>query len=249
MLRQPRWVLLALLAITMSVLFVFLGRWQWHRHEDRRERNAAIATALASPPVPIDDVVSGGASVTAEEEFRIVELTGSYDAEHQVLERNPNGRSGFAVVTPIVTDDGLALLVNRGWTPASTTNINAPEVDVSPPTGEVDVVVRLRVAEDADDRTAPEGQIYSIDPAEVAQSLPYPIYNGYGELLDQDPPPSTDLELPETDLPGMGPHLFYAYQWWIFAVIAIGGFFVLVRREAQVDQSATAVKVNAPNVM
>ena len=35
----------------------------------------------------------------------------------------------------------------------------------------------------------------------------------------------------------MGPHLFYAYQWWMFAVIAIGGFFVLARREAQFDQS------------
>ncbi len=249
MLRRPRWVLLALLVISMSVLFVFLGRWQWHRHEDRRERNAAIAAALASPPVPIADVLASGAAVTTAEEFRIVELTGSYDAEHQVLQRNPNGRSGFAVVTPLVTDDGPALLVNRGWTPTSTADANTPEADVSPPTGTVDVVVRLRTAEDADDRTAPDGQIYAIEPMELASSLPYPVYNGYGELVDQDPPPSTELELPETDGTGMGPHLFYAYQWWMFAVIAIGGFFVLARREAQFEQAQPTDNERTPNAV
>ena len=247
--RRPGWVLLALIAIAMSVLFVFLGRWQWHRHEDRRERNAAIAAALATPPVPIDEVLPAGATVTAREQFRVVELTGSYDAAHQVLQRNPNGRSGFAVVTPLVTDSGFGLLIDRGWTPPSTTDISAPAADVSPPSGEVHVVVRLLAADDADDRTAPEGQIYAVDPSELAQSLPYPIYDGYGDLVEQDPPPSEALELPDTDVPGMGPNLFYAYQWWIFAVIAIGGFVVLARREAQGDQSQASDQVDAPNAV
>ena len=47
--------------------------------------------------------------------------------------RDRAGRTGFLVVTPVVTDDGAVMPVNRGW--AAT----ADDPAVRPPSGEVTV--------------------------------------------------------------------------------------------------------------
>ena len=231
--RQPRWVLFALITVLMCVLFGLLGRWQWHRHEDRRERNALYEAAATAPVVPVSSLVTTTVGLPERDQYRMVQLSGTYDSEHQVLQRNPKGRSGYAVITPLVTDDGAALLVDRGWTPASTTDANSPATDVTPPSGSIEATVRLRLSESPDDRAAPQGQIYVIDAAQIGDSLPYPLYRAYGELVEQSPAPAGGLELPESSTPGLGPHLFYAIQWWLFIGVAIGGFVLLVRRESQ----------------
>jgi hypothetical protein len=70
----------------------------------------------------------------------------------------------------------------------------------------------------------------------LQSSLPYPLYGAYGELIDQEPPPAPELSLPESTTPGLGPHLFYAIQWWLFIGIALAGFVLLVRRESQLQE-------------
>lgn len=247
MLRQPRWVGFALLVILMSALFVFLGRWQWHRHEDRRERNTQYEAAAAAPTVRLGTLASADAPLDPTAQYRLVTVDGRYDADHQLLQRNPNGRSGYAVITPLVTGDGAALLVNRGFVPPSRTDANTPEADVSPPSGEVQATVRLRVSAPSDARQAPPGQLYVIDTDQIAAGLPYPLYPAYGELVRQVPTPSATLELPESQAPGLGPHLFYAIQWWLFIGIAVGGFILLLRREsAAAQQDAQLVKSQGP---
>ena len=39
------------------------------------------------------------------------------------------------------------------------------------------------------------------------------------------------MELPATPDIGMGPHLYYAWQWWSFIPIAVVGLILLMRRE------------------
>jgi cytochrome oxidase assembly protein ShyY1 len=77
--------------------------------------------------------------------------------------------------------------------------------------------------------------------------LPYDVYGGYGELVEQQPAAATSpTVLPEPD-PGLGPHLAYAFQWWVFAAIALGGVVVLARREARESTPPDpAVAVPAP---
>lgn len=234
LLARPRWQLLAVLVVLLSVLFVLLGRWQWHRHEDRRERNAQIEAAAAARPVPLAELLTTDEAVTAVTEYRLASVSGTYAGADQLLQRNPDGRSGFEVLTPLVTAAGSAILVDRGWTPPSSDNPNAPVAATTPTSGQVDVVVRLRQGQPPDGRSAPSGQVYRVDPDAIGDRLSYPIYDGYGELVDQAPPPSDQLELPTTNSPGLGPHLFYAYQWWAFAVIAVAGYVVLLRRESTV---------------
>jgi cytochrome oxidase assembly protein ShyY1 len=232
LLRQPRWLGLAALTVGMCVLFWWLGTWQWGRHIERSERNAAINQALESAPAPLPSVVTDPDSTPLTAVYRSVTTSGSYLADQQVLQRNPRGRSGFAVVTPLALDSGGTLVVDRGWVAASPTDPNTPAVDVTPPAGSVTVTVRLRDPQPSSGRQAPEGQIYDIDPQSLEPGLPSPVYALYGELVEQSPPPDTALELPEASDTGIGVHLFYALQWWLFIGIAVVGFVMLLRRES-----------------
>ncbi len=244
-LRQPRWVLFALFAVTLAVLCVLAGRWQWHRWHDRLDRNAAVEAAQSGDPLALGDVLVVGTPLASSDEFTLARASGVYDVAGQVLVRNHNGRGGFEVITPFVTSEGPAVLVDRGWLPQSMVSASAePEVP-DPPSGTVDVLLRLRPAEASADNAAeaPAGQAYSIDVAAFAEDLPYPVFGGYGELVDEQPPGPAGLEQPEPPASGSGPHFFYALQWWFFAGLALVGFGLLARRESSApDAGARAVE-------
>ncbi|MFL6181503.1 MAG: SURF1 family protein [Actinomycetes bacterium] len=244
--RQPRWLGLLALTLILCVLFWWLGVWQWHRHETRSALNAAVHTAQAQPIAPLAKVMPDPHELPFGAEHRQVTASGRYLADAQLLERNPNGRAGFAVLTPMQLDAGGTLLVNRGFVPFSLTSPNTPAADVTPPSGPVHVNVRLRAPEETTDRPAPSGEVYVINPAGYPEALPDPVYVAYGDLVDQTPTPSPDLELPPPADIGLGPHLFYAIQWWCFILIALIGYVVLVRREAAAASDPPADSESQP---
>lgn len=230
--RQPRWLALAAVTVGMSVLFWWLGTWQWGRWHERTARDARTDAALAAPPAPLRSVMRDPDELAAADENRQVTASGSYRADAQVLQRNPDGRAGYAVLTPLVLHGGGTLLVERGLIPPNPQDATQPGQDVAPPSGDVEVTARLRAPEESSGRTAPSGQVYDIDPKAIAADLPAPVYLAYGELVSQDPAPDPALELPEPISTGMGPNFFYALQWWSFIGVALVGYVVLLRRES-----------------
>jgi cytochrome oxidase assembly protein ShyY1 len=236
--RQPRWIALVAVTAGLCLLFWWLGTWQWHRHESRSALNEAVHAAQNEPVEPLTSVVPDPSELPAGTDNRRVSVSGHYLATEQSLQRNPSGRAGYAVITPLDLDSGGTLLVNRGFVPPSLTDPNAPAADVAPPPGPVQLTVRLREPQESGDRTAPDGQIYDIDPATYPQPLLSPVYDAYGDLVEQSPAPAEELELPAAPDLGMGPHLFYAFQWWSFIPIAIVGLLLLLRRESKaLDQT------------
>ena len=236
--RQPRWVAFIAITVGLCVLFWWLGLWQWHRHEDRSARNDAVEAAQRTPEQPLSSVMPDPTYLPAGAEHRLVTATGQYLSTAQRLQRNPSGRAGFAVLTPLELDVGGTVIVNRGFVPPSTSNPNTPsDVEgLEPPGGPVEVVMRLRAPQDTTDRTAPEGQVYDIDPRAYPAEVPEPSYVAYGDLVAQTPDADSALERPEPADLGMGPHLFYAFQWWLFIPIALVGLLLLLRREARHEQ-------------
>jgi cytochrome oxidase assembly protein ShyY1 len=161
-------------------------------------------------------------------------LTGRYDAAHQIVVRlRPRaGRAGAHVLTPLVGADGTALLVDRGFVEQAGAVRTVPDAP-DPPSGEVEVVARLRLSEEGrgtggDPAT---GAVRHVDVDGIAATLPYPVYGAWGELVRQDPPPEAVPEPPPAPQLDAGPHLGYAYQWFLFAVVAVVGFVLLVRSE------------------
>jgi surfeit locus 1 family protein len=107
------WWMTALTLIGV-VLFALLGRWQWHRAEEKRAVNAQFAAGAA------DFSSELGHRPTAElPNYTQVRVHGRYEAAHQFLLDNMTqaGRAGYQVLTPFRLDDGRLLLVNRGWVP------------------------------------------------------------------------------------------------------------------------------------
>ena len=236
-LRQPRWLALAFLIVLVVPSFILLSRWQLSRLDQRRHYNAVVTANAAQAAVPVGTVMAPGSPTSAigdPQTWRQVTATGHYDTAREVLvRRRPlQGANGFWVATPLVTDSGAVLVVNRGWIEA-VGGAGAVQPVPPPPSGPVTVVGRVQPSQDAPSpqpSDLPAGQVTDLDVALVGGSGAYP---GYVDLVSSDPTQAsglTPIPLPELD---EGPHLSYAVQWILFAVVAVTGFVLLVRRERE----------------
>ena len=241
-LLSRRWLGLLVAAVVVAMGCLALGRWQVDRLAERHDRNDVLTRNLESAPVAPGELLGVGRGPRERDQYARVRASGRYDLERQLLVRTRpfEGQVGFNVLTPLVTDEGPALLVNRGWLPRGATATDLPDVP-DPPPGTVTVTARLRPSEPASTTgTPPRGQVTRIDVSTIAETLPYDVYGGYAELTDEDPAPArAPQQLPAPE-PSEGAHLAYAFQWFLFAGLALGGFVVLSRREAQDRRAESA---------
>jgi cytochrome oxidase assembly protein ShyY1 len=235
-LLRPSWLALCLAVLLLCGLFVRLGVWQLHRLHERRDANAVTSGNLNAAPAPAGDVLAVGRDVPKVQRWRTIEATGHYDVAHELLVRNRTFDSmpGYEVLTPLVTADGTAVLVDRGWVPPAATTTTRPNVP-EPPSGEVTVVAYAMPSEH--DRAGtiggPAWQVPRIDVAKIAPLMPYPIYGGYAQLVSQRPPAgNSPAVLSGPDL-GEGPHLGYAVQWFSFAAIGVVGLVIFARLQVK----------------
>lgn len=243
-LLSRRWLGLLLTAVLVAAACVALGRWQLDRLGQRHERNDLLSRNLDRAPVDPDVLLVVGRGPREGDEYTRVRATGRYDVEHQLLVRTRilDGQVGYDVLTPLVTETGPALLVNRGWVPRGATSSDLPAVPDAP-SGTVTVTARLRASEPASTTgTPPPGQVTRIDVSGIAKTLVYDVYGGYGELTAERPAPVDAPQLLPAPEPSEGAHLAYAFQWFLFAVLALGGFVLLTRREAEDREAADEVR-------
>lgn len=234
-LLSRKWVGFGLLVLVLAALFVQLGRWQFSRLTERQIGNSVVERNLAMAPAPIDDVLGAGKSVSQDLEWRRVTAIGTFDVDSELLVRyqTREGSPGVDVVTPLVTEEGAALLVDRGWLAASN-DVGRPPTVPSPPRGEVQVSGWLRSDQGGDvDATMPvDGQVRLISSSAIADTVQYPLYGGYVEMTAVRPPATKALASPEAPSLDSGPHFFYGLQWWFFAALAVGGIAYFAWSEA-----------------
>jgi cytochrome oxidase assembly protein ShyY1 len=227
-----RWVLFALAVVLVGWATWWLGEWQFHRLADRKASNEIVRTNEALPPAPVGDVLAPGRPVPDEDEWRLVTATGTYDTEDTVIVRyrTRDGASGIDVVVPLVTPEGPALLVDRGWLAADDSGADSSDVPPPPP-GDVTVTGWVRVDATGDSASVTNRSTRSISSTEIGKALDREVYGGFVDLKSESPAPDQPLEgaeLPELD---NGPHFFYGLQWWFFGVLAVFGFFYLMYDE------------------
>ena len=216
---------------------VGLGLWQLRRLDERRARNTAIVEATEAPTI----TAATAREIAALSPFRRVRFRGTYDLEGEVLlyGRALDGEPGHQVVTPLVLDDGSGVLVIRGWVPFSLAD-GAP-VTEAPPIVARDVEVEgWLVAPETTGASRPdaEGVIHELDIVGIGARLPYAVAPFAVQLDEQEPPaPPLPRQIPLPEL-SEGPHLSYAIQWFSFAMIAVIGSAVLLRRDRRRATSA-----------
>jgi cytochrome oxidase assembly protein ShyY1 len=237
-LTSARGLRLLAFAVVMVVACVLLGLWQLERFELRADRNEAIRSALEATAAPLAEVVAPGtvvADVPGGSEWRTVVVTGRFDEGGEVVLRlRPvGGQAGVHVLTPLVQDDGSAVLVDRGFLAAGgpAEGLAPP----APPSGTVTVVGRLRLSEAGrgsglDEQQVPPS-IRFVDVQQLADQQSRDLAPVWVEAVEPVPG-GTLLPVPPPVL-SAGPSLIYAVQWFLFGLIALAGLVVLARKESR----------------
>ena len=227
-----RWLLFGLAVVVMSLGAWRLGEWQFDRLQDREQRNEWTRANITAEPAPVGVVMSVEDGVDPDQEWLRVRATGEYDAAATVVVRyqTRDGESGVDLVTPLVTDTGTALLVNRGWVATGNTGSSDTELP-EPPAGEVDVVGYVRADATGRGIEVQDGSTRAISSQEIGATLDSPVYRGFVEAETEFPEPTVAVERVELPDLGEGPHFFYGLQWWFFGALAVFGFAYLVRDE------------------
>jgi cytochrome oxidase assembly protein ShyY1 len=252
-LRSPRWIAAHIGIVVLAVTFVLLGRWQWDVGHKVLPLTPAQLTAWRTPE-PVASVLTAD-GMDGSKVGQAVEVTGTYDASHQLLVpgRSLNGHPGYEVIAPLVTAPGQAIAVNRGWFPAAGTGNAATQLAAlpPPPTGRVTVTGWAAQSESATGSVNQNGIVQTYAPnastpvgphevavisaAQLVNLWPYHLPDGYVSATDTA---STSGGLTPLTAP-LPPHgtswdllnIGYAFQWCLFALITVGWYALYWRRE------------------
>jgi cytochrome oxidase assembly protein ShyY1 len=258
-----RWVLLTLGFLALILVMYRLGLWQFHRYQQTNRGNHQVSLVVNAEPVPMGTLSHPGTTVPGSQRYRPVTATGHFDAAHQFVVRrrtNTDGTIGFFLVTPLITTDGDAVLVNRGWVAANSADGAAFPALPKTPAGTVTLTGRLQPDETStvsgihDEKGLPPRQYMMISSREQTKNLREPVVGGYLELVRSSPAlsradsaqtvaaPGANQSTSDEAIVGQGVHLPYAIQWWLFALMVPVGWWVLLRQELKDKRKpATAV--------
>ncbi len=232
-----RWAGYVAFALAFAIACGFLANWQFSRNDEREKQLALVEANYDATPVPLDDLVPRDAAFDPADQWRPVLLRGQYLEDERLLVRNRphGGTSAFEVLVPFLTDDGRILIVNRGWVPPGE---DQPDPDTVPaaPEGEVTVVARLKPSEPLprSGRGAPAGQVPTIHLPLIASVIgeeAITVTDAYGQLVSEDPAPPTAPSAFASPSDDPGPHLSYAIQWILFAVMGFVFIWYMIRTE------------------
>ncbi|VDS08518.1 SURF1 family protein [Paracoccus haematequi] len=219
--RRPVAVLVA--AGIVFVILLGLGVWQVQRLAWKTDLIARVDARVAAAPVAAPGPAEWDALTEENAEYRRVTVAGDYRPDSDVLvqavtERGP----GFWVMTPLRTQDGWTVLVNRGF-------VAADRRDDRPlPAGAQTVTGLLRLSQPggaflrANDPRA--GRWYSRDTQAIAATLGLPRAAPY--FIDADRAGGGQQPVGGmTVIAFRNNHLSYALTW--FAMAGLLAFLTL----------------------
>jgi cytochrome oxidase assembly protein ShyY1 len=222
------------LAIVFAIVCVGLCLWQLDRRNTALEELARIDNNYSADPIPLDEALPELDAFALSQKWTPVTMTGTYLSSDELLVRNRpyNSGPGFEVLTPLLLSDGSVFIVDRGGLPTGREQ-DAPDEIPAAPTGEVTVTARLKPGEPTlPGRSAPAGQIATIQLDNIAAMLDRPVYTGaYGLMATENPAPSERPQAATKPARDEGPHLSYAFQWLVFALFGFLGLGYGLRQE------------------
>jgi surfeit locus 1 family protein len=223
-------VLLAL-ALAAFAGFVALGAWQVHRLAWKEALIARVDAHLRAAPEPAPGPDRWAALEREADEYRRVLVHGRFDYTREVLVRASTALgTGYWVITPLRTDAGDWVLVNRGFVP--------PPMREQVPHGDASqsVIGLLRFTEPRGSFLQPndpaQGRWYSRDVAAIAAAahLEGPVAPYFVDRQAVAPAEATAWPRPGlTVVQFPNNHLVYALTWFALAAgVAAAAVYVVV---------------------
>jgi surfeit locus 1 family protein len=137
-------IALALFALLAFSGFVALGNWQWQRRAWKLALIERVDTRIHAAPVPVPGR-DAWMQISPEDEYRKVRLEGVFLEDRDTLvSASTELGNGYWVMTPLRTDDGSVVLINRGFVPPGNCTRHSP---CPAPSGKITVTGLLRIAQ------------------------------------------------------------------------------------------------------
>ncbi|MCU1445669.1 SURF1 family protein [Cryobacterium sp.] len=229
-----QWAGYLALTIIFAVVCSGLGMWQLARRAEAQVEISRLDANFDAEPVSLAEALPTLESFDEDQKWLPVELTGTYLLDEELLVRNRslNINPGFEVLTPLLLANGDVFIVDRGWVPTGEDQ-NSPDAVPAAPDGQVTVVVRLKQGEPVlAGRSASGNQVATINLPDIAERLGQDTYTGaYGLMKSEDPAPAERPTAVLRPVRDEGPHLSYAFQWFVFALMAFVGLGWAARQE------------------
>jgi surfeit locus 1 family protein len=229
--HRKRWALAALSLVAM-LMFLSLGLWQVERRAWKLALIAAVDARVQAPPRPAPGPNAWRDLDAKRDAYRHVTVRGHFlnDRETRVQALTEDG-AGFWVLTPLRSDAGFVVLVNRGF--------------VSPEQGEaathrlIDGVVRvtglLRMTEPRGSMLRSnqplQGRWFSRDVAAIARARGLPVVAPYFIDADASADPHQWPRGGLTVISFPNNHLTYSVTWFALAMLSLTGLVVTLRSQ------------------
>jgi surfeit locus 1 family protein len=220
---------MTLLLIILLTVFISAGLWQLGRAGEKHDLNAAFnaGSIVKTLNEPVSDTDA------AEYRFRLIELSGRYDPRHQFLLDNivSEGRNGYHILTPFITDEQTTLMVNRGWLAANADRNILPAINVDGElrtiTARINQLPAAGIKLEAPVEKTPKWPQRMLYPTrdQIVAALDTQVPD-YQLLLDAD---QANGYLRDWKAVPVGPekHYGYAFQWFSFAVVTLVFYIIL----------------------
>ncbi len=232
-----RWLGYLALVIIFAIGCAALSYWQIARRDEARAEVDRVETNWAAAPRPVTEVLPSLDAFDPDDKWTPVVMTGRYLTDDELLARGRplDSNAGFEQLVPFQLTDGSVFIVDRGWIRAGNEQ-DAPDSVPQVPSGEITVVARLKAGEpNIPGRSAPEGQVATINLETISEIIDRQIYLGaYGLMASEDPAPADRPVAVTKPVADEGPHLSYAFQWIVFGLMAFVGLGWAIRQEYRV---------------
>ena len=229
-----------LLVVVAVALLAGLGLWQLKRLQWKEGLIAKIEARTEAPPIALEDAAAMAAQGQDPSYYRVA-VSGRFDHERErYLFAVSEGRAGWHVITPLATEAGETVLIDRGFVPDK---LRDP---ASRAEGEVEGVVAVTGIvrmPDTPGLFTPDNEpdsnrwfwrdagamTHSMFPGEAVTAAPFFLEAEKGEVPGGWPEGGqTRLDLPNN-------HLQYAITWFLLAaaLLCVYGAYV---RKAKTDE-------------
>ena len=239
--RWPRFALLVGLALAF-IGFVALGSWQLERRTWKLALIERVEAQLQAAPVAAPGPTAWD-RIGRDDEYRRVSVTGRFHHDLETCTQAVTVRGpGCWVLTPLETDDGWLLLINRGFVdPAQRDPATRTE---GQPDGIVAIDGLLRLSEPRGGflrRNDPaQGRWYSRDVVAIAAARGLPEDRVAPYFID------AAGSFPSGPIGGLtvvrfhNSHLIYALTWYGLAALSLAGAWLAIRPDQRRRSKAEA---------
>ena len=237
--------MVALCGLLSAVLLAGLGAWQLERLAWKQDLLARVERARHGEAMPAPGPPRWPELQPGHDEYRRVAVRGRFEHERATRVRAVTVLgSGYWLLTPLLTDEGWWLLVNRGFVPPR--QPTADPVPIDEPEGEQRVVGLLRFSEAGgsllQSNQPSEDRWYSRDITAIATARgldapgapPHPVAPYF---IDEVAPAGMGAASGGWPRPGLtvldfrNNHLGYALTWFALAAMALAAAGFVLRHE------------------